>query len=481
MNWYRRRFRRPAPSGARARNYTSAGLACALALCAAVAHAAPPAGSAIDNQAQASVPGGPIASNTVRAIVQALDAWTLTGARADTLAAGATARFAHRLTNAGNGSADARLDLANEPGDDFELTGLTLVHDLDGDGAVDAGEPALAPGAVLPLASGGAADLIVEATLPPGAPALLRAFLRLGATGVASGGQVASLDTLVVRESAAQIGALSVEKGAARATVEIGDDLDYTVRVANRSDTSLAAVTVTDRLPTGFAYLSATARRDGAALADPEGGQGPALAFALGPLGPHATATLRYRVRVGPAARDGDGLNRAWAAAGPVISNTASARVAVTGGVFADEATLVGTVFVDRDGDRRRDPAEPGIAAIRLYLDDGTFAVTDVEGRYSFYGVPPRTHALKADETTLPLHGRMVSVDHRQGEGSAVRFVDLQAGDLQRADFAFAPDARTPSPTPRDSAAADSALIVELNATIQRQTATIEGLSMRVD
>lgn len=445
------------------------------------ATAAPPAGSAIDNRAtaDATVPTGPLSttSNLVRTIVQPVEAWSLTADRSDSAAAGVTVTLAHRLSNLGNGAADARLDVANLPGDDFDLTALSVVHDLDGDGAVDVGEPAIAAAGGLTVPAGGFADLLVGATVPGGTPASARARLLLTATGVASGLVLTATDTVTVEADAVVAGVLFVEKSAARGMVEIGDDLDYAVRVANRSDTSYAAVTVHDLLPLGFAYLPGTARRDGAPLADPQGGKGPALAFDLGALGAQATATLRYRVRVVPGARDGDGLNRAWAMVGPLASNTARARVAVTSGPFADEATLLGTVFVDRDGDRRHGAAEPGLAGVRLVLDDGTFAVTDADGRYSFYGLAPRTHALKFDPATLPVHGRMVSVDHRQGEGSGVRFVDLHAGDLQRADFALAAVPTTPTPTPRDSALADSALIAETRGRARRQHEAVDELT----
>src|SRR5207249_6803966 len=127
--------------------------------------------------------------------------------------------------------------------------------------------------------------------------------------------------------------------------------------------------------------------------------------------------------------------------------------------------------------DRRRGVGEPGLAGVRLYLDDGTFAVTDVDGEYSFYCLPPRTHALKADATTLPVHGHLVAVDHRQGEGTSVRFVDLQFGDIQRADFAFAATPTTPAATPRDSAAADSAMIAEAHERAARLRAAPDELA----
>ena len=449
---------------------------------AATARAAtPPAGSAIDNQAQAaasdSASARPLAavSNLVRTVVQAQEAWLLAGGATDTLAAGDVVALGHRLTNGGNGTADARLDLANLPGDDFDLTALALVHDVNSNGVVDAGDVTIAAGGTITLAAGASAELLAQGTVPSGAAPSARAWLRLTATGT---GSVASgSDTLVVREAPATSAVLFVEKSAARTSVEIGDDLDYTVRVANRSDTGFAAVTVTDVLPLGLAYVAATTRLDGSPIADPAGGGGPRLTFALGALGPDAVATLRYRVRVSPTARDGDGINRAWAEAGLVVSNIASARLLVTAGPFSDEGTIVGSVFVDRDGDRHQGAGEPGLAGVRLYLDDGTFAVTDADGEYSFYGLSPHTHALKADGSTLPEHGRLVATGHRQGEGSSVRFVDLQLGDIQRADFAFAATPETPAPTPRDSAVADSAMIAEAHRRARLMRATPDELA----
>ena len=233
--------------------------------------------------------------------------------------------------------------------------------------------------------------------------------------------------------------ALFVEKTAGSAVAELGDLVEFTVRVESRSDTAFTGAEVIDRLPVGFAYLRGSARRDSIAIGDPAGGAGPELRFALGALGVHQTARLRYRVRIGPAAAEGDGVNRAYASAGEVVSNTASARVAVSKGVFADEAGIVGTIFVDRDRDQRRGGDETGVPGVRVVLDDGTFAITDGAGRFSFSGLAPRTHALRIERGTLPPAARFVPLDHRDG-GSGTRFVDLTRGDLEHADFALAPD-----------------------------------------
>ncbi|HYM82234.1 MAG TPA: hypothetical protein VEY91_12595 [Candidatus Limnocylindria bacterium] len=462
------------PICARARAWCG-GLMLAASLAAGAALAGPPAGTAIDNAAQASATdsatGGGIGngSNPVRAIVQPLEALLLTADRADTLGPGETARFLHRLFNDGNAAAAVRLELTNLAGDDFDLASPTLVRDVNGDGLVDAGDVAVPSGGSITVAAGDSVDLIVTALAPAIAPpATAIALLRLTATSIAQGVVVSNTDIVTMVSSPPSNVTLFVDKSAGRSVVEIGDELEYTVQVANRSDTGIPEVTLVDALPLGFAYVTTTARRDGQRIPDPAGGSGPRLAFALGALGPNASATVRYRIRVGPAALDGDGLNRAWAEADPFISNVASARVALSAGVFVDEGTIVGTVFLDRDGDRRHGASDPGVPGVRLYLDDGTFAVTDAEGQYSFYGLSPRTHALKPDDLTLPPGARLAAVGHRQGEGASVRFVDLQRGDLQRADFALVAIQGHPSESPRDSAAADSALIA---ITAQRSAA----------
>ncbi len=228
---------------------------------------------------------------------------------------------------------------------------------------------------------------------------------------------------------------LFAEKAASRTEAELGDDVGYQVRVANRSDSTIATLGVRDVLPVGFAYVAGSARVGGAAVADPKRAGG-TLEFALGALAPHATVTLAYRLRVGPGASLGEAVNRATASSGSARSNEAVARVTVRGGVFADEGIILGTVGLDADRDGRLSAGEPGLAGVRLVLDDGTWAVTDARGRYSFTGVTPRTHALKVDPSTVPTAATLIALDHRAGGLPGLRFVDLTRGELARADFA---------------------------------------------
>jgi uncharacterized repeat protein (TIGR01451 family) len=237
---------------------------------------------------------------------------------------------------------------------------------------------------------------------------------------------------------AAATGGLFIQKTANKKTAEVGDFVDYSVKLNNVSTVPLPATVVNDSLPGGFAYVRGTARLDGAALADPAGGAGPSLQFGVGALAAGAQPVLTYRVRVGAGSQSGNGVNTAQAASGKVRSNSSSVRVQVVGGVFSNKAYVIGKVFADCSRDGVQDAGEPGIPGVRIYLEDGTYAVTDEEGKYSFYGLEPRTHVAKVDNITLPAGAALAVLNNRNAFDAGSRFVDTVNGELHKADFAVA-------------------------------------------
>ena len=233
---------------------------------------------------------------------------------------------------------------------------------------------------------------------------------------------------------------LAVEKTASPSVVEMGDSVGYTIRVSNTGGTYMPGVLLEDQLPLGFHYIAGSARlaagtSSAQRIPDPDGGAGPALAFHLPAQASLGEMTLSYRVRAGVGAVQGDGVNTAQATAGTVRSNMARARVAVTSGVFTQQACIFGKVFVDVNANRVQDPLEPGIPGVQLYLTDGTAFVTDGTGNYSFCGLPPTTHGLKVDPASLPGGAVLVPGSNRNGLDGGSLFVDLKAGELHRADF----------------------------------------------
>ena len=245
---------------------------------------------------------------------------------------------------------------------------------------------------------------------------------------------------------------LAISKTGDRQTAEIGDTVQYTITVRQTAGSALAALNVIDRLPRGFTYIDGTARADGRAVADPAGRPGPLLGFALGPISVGGQIVLTYRVRIGVGAQQGDGINRAQAHGcsisggcidtttltplpGALASNRAEYRVRVTGGVFAEQACVLGKVFMDCNNNHLQDREELGIPGVRLYFSDGTWVISDSEGKYSFCGLPPQSHTLKVDASTLPVGARLTTSSNRNLGDADSLFLDLKNGELHRADF----------------------------------------------
>ena len=236
---------------------------------------------------------------------------------------------------------------------------------------------------------------------------------------------------------------LLLRKDGSKRQAELGDFMDYALTVTNKTGFAVTGVSFTDSLPPGFAFVANSARVNGAVAANPAGGAGPALGFSFPALvlGLDQSAVVRYRVRIGVGApTNGDAINRARAFSGPITSNLASWTVRVTGGVFSDDAFAFGKVYLDCKRDGKQDSKqngldELGVPGVRLYLENGTNVVTDVEGKWSLYGLKPITHVLRLDQTTLPRGARLEVLDNRNSGTPESRFVDLKKGEFHKANF----------------------------------------------
>jgi uncharacterized repeat protein (TIGR01451 family) len=231
-------------------------------------------------------------------------------------------------------------------------------------------------------------------------------------------------DSLLLRKTA------SVESAAP------GDFVLYELVVENASAVgTFRDLRIEDRLPAGLRFRPGSARRDGQQLPDPAiSADGRTLQFAIASLGPGERARLRYVVEVTVAARGRELVNTAIARApGGRRSNEARAVVRLAGELFTDRGFIVGRISEGACGVGDG----PGVAGVRVYLEDGRYALTDAEGKYHFEGVEPGSHVVQIDDYTLPAHlqpGGCAETVRHAGRAYS-QFVDLRAGALWRADF----------------------------------------------
>lgn len=151
---------------------------------------------------------------------------------------GQTVYYSYTLTNAGNDndsfSLVPLLDAANTTMT-LALSGVTIYHDVNGNGVVNAGEPAISaggvPGNIGPVAAGASVNLIVAYAVPGTATAGEVAYVGVQGTSVADAGQVDTRNyhrTTVVNDAV-----MTANLAGAPAVVYDGDQITYTFTGSN--------------------------------------------------------------------------------------------------------------------------------------------------------------------------------------------------------------------------------------------------------
>ncbi len=344
--------------------------------------------------------------------------------------------------------------LGNDGRATFPSTVTTGSTVTDGGGAVyhfAAGRyqfPRVAPGSysfqVTPPAGYKFPSAVATATLQalPGAPFLIVAGSR-GETFPIVPGPALIIDMPL---DPGPLGDVTVTKTAGRTTAAAGDFVPYTVTIANGSKNAIPAVRILDRLPQGFRYQAGSARTGdvgpgATVLADPTiSSDGRSLEFSLGTLRGNATAALRYVAAIGAGAPAGLADNTAQAS-GRLTSNVAHASLLVQEDLNRSRAILMGRVTqADACSDDETDAQSPKpkpLGGVRVMLQDGTYIVTDQEGRWHADNIRPGTHVVQLDTTSLPQGYELKSCERntRTAGRDFSQFVNVRGGTLWRSDF----------------------------------------------
>jgi len=226
-----------------------------------------------------------------------------------------------------------------------------------------------------------------------------------------------------------------------KATAGIGELIRYTINLTN-SEIPGTNVKLNDQLPQGFRYVAGSATVDGAAITDPDiETDGRGLTFNFANIAVDETFTLRYVARIGINTPISKATNQAWISdqedvigEGILVSNVADAHTEIIEDLFSDSARLFGRVYV---GDCEGNAEQEGISGVRIYLENGTYVVTDEDGMWHIEGQEAGTHVVQLDTDTLPKYLDLVACDnygtHAGKEFS--QFVDLAKGTMWRSDF----------------------------------------------
>jgi uncharacterized repeat protein (TIGR01451 family) len=301
---------------------------------------------------------------------------------------------------------------------------------------------------VTPIAGYTFPSAVAPASLPAtiGIPPDMDTTIILGNPGTTPGGSYGGVFSLVGPalhiDIPVDLGTttMSIQKSAGKSVVGTGEFVPYTLAVTNNAPIALVDVHVADHTPHGFRYQRGSARIDGVSLVDPTvSADARTLTFHLD-IAAAATATIEYVLEVTPDAHPGAAENTA-AATGGATSNTARASVLVREDLFRNKSILIGRVIDGacngKLGDDKVENDAKGLANARIVLQDGTYILTDKEGRWHIDNLRPGTHVVQLDLDSLPKDYEAVACaeNSRHAGRRYSQFVNLQPGSLWRADF----------------------------------------------
>jgi fimbrial isopeptide formation D2 family protein len=236
---------------------------------------------------------------------------------------------------------------------------------------------------------------------------------------------------------------LQITKTAGKAFVGEGEFVPYTLTIGNETaaNTSVliaTGVVIADHLPQGFRYQAGSARLNGAVLADPTiAADGRTLTFNIGDIAASTQVTLKYVVQVTAGAKVGKSENIAQSGNQTAIaSNVARASVMVREDLMRSRAILMGRVIIG-SCDGKTDNDKNGLQNARILLEDGTYALTDKDGRWHAENIRPGTHVVQLDTDSLTDDYEVMTCDKntRFAGRNYSQFVNVQGGSMWRADF----------------------------------------------
>jgi uncharacterized repeat protein (TIGR01451 family) len=232
---------------------------------------------------------------------------------------------------------------------------------------------------------------------------------------------------------------LWLQKTANKDSAGQGDFILYELTVTNNSKSvPLAGVQVTDTLPIGFRYRSGSVKLNGVSIADPFiSADGRTLTFNVGTVPAGISFTIDYVVEVTVGTRLGNATNNAIASAGNGLkSNNANVTVKIIDDLMKTKSFLMGRVSTGECNDKTGDGAY-GVEGVRIYMEDGSFVISDKKGMFHFEGVRAGTHVMQMDLDSLPEgYEPFACTQNTRFAGQAFsQFVEIKGGVIWRTDF----------------------------------------------
>lgn len=247
-----------------------------------------------------------------------------------------------------------------------------------------------------------------------------------------------------------KIGSFWLSKRAGKNLVSAGEYLGYELNLENKdTEGTVFSPVLIDKLPHGFRYQKGSALVNGTTVPDPAvSSDGVTMTFTLADIPAATSVSIRYTAAIGAGAQTGAAINTAVAtAANSVRSNVAKATVQVQEPFMKSRNIIMGRVVVGACSENAED-MKKGMGGVGIYLEDGTFVISDKLGMFHFEGVRSGTHVVQLDLDSIPEGYKILPCEQnsRFAGRAYSQFVDMQGGTMWRTDFYLGRTELTPPP-----------------------------------
>ncbi len=249
-------------------------------------------------------------------IVQQVASLTLTSDNVKYAPPSGLVSFPHTLNNTGNGTDTFNLSILQSGGDSFDLTGVLIYPDANGDGIADPGAAAITSTGAVP--AGGNFKFVIVGTIPNVISGT--AVLTVTATSQFDGTKTASnTDNVTVTNNAVIVisKAEDIYHGFTGTS-----PVTFTFTYSNPGNQDATNFVITDVIPVGMTYILGSAKWSGAPVTDAVGGDPAGIDYSysagtrtitakISTLAKTNSGSISFQVSIDSNAMSGDIYNRA--------------------------------------------------------------------------------------------------------------------------------------------------------------------------
>jgi uncharacterized repeat protein (TIGR01451 family) len=251
-----------------------------------------------------------------------------------------------------------------------------------------------------------------------------------------------------------------IEKQVNKDVASIGEILLYTIVVHNEEKVVVSNIKVDDHLPLGLRFEKGTAKINALKTTPILSADGKHLYFSISSIPAGGEVKITFIAQIGAGVKGNELTNEVVAmndactlGMGKIIERKKSQNIAAaypTSCTFVSNKSVVTTHIIEElmrskgvivgqiyECAYENNKKGHGIANVRLYMENGTYVVTDKNGKYHIEGVDAGRHVVQVDEKILP-NGYVMgaNADNARFAGRDFsQFVDIGRGALKRVDF----------------------------------------------